>query len=411
MTNGWAFQYSSDGLTWTPLNYAEIDHILEALGSVGGQEEVVFTLPNTADNRTIIQAKPFIQVLFNDVVIYPLGGGKAIATGRQYSATIIRVTVYNYAYVQLKQASATVTQNYTAVTANSIATDICGLAGVSVGSVPSTLVSIKYDGANCLKAMQDLASACGEEYWADSAFNIGTRDSTSQTLGNIGTNTKRGFDYSKQVDQVIINGVDVNGNAIQGSAGSAGSIATFQERKVADATTLNLLAAYKLQTLNNPSNGNSLECLISDVYAWHPGQYISVSRADLELTGSFIIQRITKNATTCIVEVDSALYSQAVSLQETTDFAGPSGDLATYPVGSSQVIITSGQLPPLTGAGVMLQGLDAAKPSPGTAGRLYYATDTQNTYLDTGSAWVLTGTPLLGNMSGAVLLLKLRLTL
>ena len=297
MTDGWSFQYSTDGSTWTALNYAEIDHILEALGSVGGQEEVVFTLPNTSENRAIIQTKPYIQVLFNNTVIYPLSGGKAIATGRQYSSTIIRVTVYNYVYVLLKQASSTVTQDYTETDVDTIAAYICGLAGVTVGSMPTANVSIKYQEANCLKALQDLAQACGEEYWGDSGFNIGTRDSTVQTPGSIGSNSKRGFDYSKQVDQVIINGVDVDGNGIQGSAGGAGSIATFQERKVADAATLTLLAAYKLQTLNNPSNGNSLECLISDVYAWHPGQYVTVSRDDLELTGSFIIQRITKGPT------------------------------------------------------------------------------------------------------------------
>ena len=39
-------------------------------------------------------------------------------------------------------------------------------------------------------------------------------------------------------------------------------------------------------------------------------------------------------------------------------------------------------------AAVILNGLDAAKPAVGIAGRLYFATDTNTTYRDSGTAWV-----------------------
>lgn len=48
-------------------------------------------------------------------------------------------------------------------------------------------------------------------------------------------------------------------------------------------------------------------------------------------------------------------------------------------------IVNSGGVPSIQA------GLDAEKPAPGTAGRLYIATDTQVIYRDTGSAWQKVG--------------------
>lgn len=336
----WQFQYWN-GSSWLPFSNAQIDHVLEELS---GHEELVFTLPNSAANRSIVQGKPFVQALFNGSVIYPVNGGKAILAAPQYSPTKITVTAYNYVFVQLSQASQTVTQNYTNTAVSTIAAYICGLAGVTVGSMPDLSVSIKFQDTNCFTALQNLAASCGCDYWGDSAFNIGTRDSTVQTLGYVGSNSKRGLDWSKQIDQIIIKGVDISGVKIQGSAGtSGGSIATFTDKKAADAATLNQLAAYKLQTLNNPSNGTSLECLISQVVSWHPGQYISANRADLFLEGSFIIKRITKYAVTCTVEVDTAMPQIDILLQDTDQYA----DLGTYPIQPSM----------LTPSALVLQGL------------------------------------------------------
>ena len=328
---GWQFQYWS-GSAWVNFANAQVDHILEELSSVGGQEELVFVLPNTSANRAIVQALPFAQCLFGGSLIFPLANLGAVVSGLQYTASIITVTVYNVVFAKLSQASSTITQTYTNTAVGTIAAYICGLAGVSLGSMPSLSVSIKFNNANCYKAMQDLAAACGCDYWADgSGFNIGTRDSTVHTLAYVGSNSKRGLDYAKPVDQVIVYGVDLSGNAISGSAGSPGSLATFVEKKAVSAATLNNIAAFKLQALNNPSNGNSLEYLISQVAAWHPGQYVSASRADLDLVGSFIIQRITKQAVSCTVEVDAAMPQMDVNLQQQNDYAGPSGDLANYP--------------------------------------------------------------------------------
>ena len=45
-------------------------------------------------------------------------------------------------------------------------------------------------------------------------------------------------------------------------------------------------------------------------------------------------------------------------------------------------------------------GPDASKPAPGTAGRLYVATDTQIIYRDTGSAWQKVGAAKWGDIDG-----------
>ena len=77
--------------------------------------------------------------------------------GFKYSTKTIEVTAYNYVFVQLSQASQTVTQNYTNTAVGTIANYICGLAGVTVGSMPTLNVSIKFNNTNCFKALQDLA--------------------------------------------------------------------------------------------------------------------------------------------------------------------------------------------------------------------------------------------------------------
>lgn len=316
----WLFQYWN-GSAWVNFQNAHVDHIMEELsslnggGNAAGQEECVFDLPNTAANRAIVQALPYAQCLYNGALIYPLANQGAVVGALRYSPTTIEVTLYNAVFMKLAQAGSTVTQAYTDTAVSAVAAHICGLASVPVGVMPDISVSVTFNNENCFAAMQDLATACGLDYWGDNnGFNIGTRDGTLQTLGWCDDNSKRGLDYSKQVDTVIVNGVSSAGVAIQGvayssgfSAGNTGSVASFTVKNASDITTLNNIAALKLQKLNNPSDGNSLECLISQVATWHPGQYVSCSRPDLDLVGSYIIQRITKQSVTCTVEVDAAM--------------------------------------------------------------------------------------------------------
>lgn len=320
-----------DGTNWVPLRNAQFDHVLEELS---GQEELSFVVANTAGNRLIFESLPPVRVLYNGSECWPASSAAAAVSGIQYSPSNLTISAYLSIYLQLKQAQP-LTKNYDNVSASAIAADICALAGVGVGVVPSTLVSTKYQNANPLKALQDLAAQCGSDYFADStSFNIGTRDATVQTLGYVGNSSRRGIDYSRQISQVIINGVDASGLKIQGSAGLGGATAVFTEKKASDGATLNALAAFRLQSLNNPSNGNSLICVTDEVYAWHPGQYISASRPDLALDGSYIIQRITKNSVTSTVEIDVAMPQMDVLVQQKDQ---SESDMSTYPLQPDQV--------------------------------------------------------------------------
>lgn len=328
MAGNWSFQFWN-GSAWATLANVSLDHVLEELN---GNEEVVFNLPNTAANRAIIASNVPVNVLYNCTVIYA-----GLLTGAQYTSANLQCYVYNPVFVALKQAPQNLTKTYTSIAANLILTDIAALTiGVSVGDCPTTPVSIKFTNAQAFDAMTSLTKALGLYYWGvsadcgsfDGTINIGTRDTTAYTPTIYETTTKRGIDRSKQYGTVIIKGVDVNGVQIQGQAGSSGAVKTFTDTKVADVATLNTLAAYKLLTLNNPSTGNPLSILTDTAAAWHPGQYVNVSRSDLNLVGSFIIQRITKQPVLSTIEVDVPVLQDDVNLQDTDQYA----DLVEYQV-------------------------------------------------------------------------------
>ncbi len=63
--------------------------------------------------------------------------------------------------------------------------------------------------------------------------------------------------------------------------------------------------------------------------------------------------------------------------------------VADLAAGYWQTVLDFGVARLAIGAAVVIGGLDAQKPTPGTAGRIYIATDTARIWRDTGAAWVL----------------------
>lgn len=208
MTVKWIFQYWT-GSAWATLENATLDHILEELN---GTEETMFNLPNTAANRAIITSNVSVDVFYNGTLIFP-----GLLTGAKYTAANLQCYVYNPVFVNLKQGITTLTKAYSSVAANTILADIVALtSGVSVGSCPTTLISIKFTNANAFDAMAALAKALGLYYWgASGAINIGTRDATTYTPTVFEMGTSRGIDRSKQYGIVIVKGVDINGVQIR----------------------------------------------------------------------------------------------------------------------------------------------------------------------------------------------------
>ena len=400
-SSSWEFQYW-DGSHFSALVDAEIDHVLEELN---GNEECIFTLPNTSGNLTLIASDVLVNVLYNGTVIF-----YGILTGARYSAVSLQCYLYNPVFVQLKKSINVLSHNYDNVAADTILADIAALtSGITVGSCPATTLSIKFSNANGYDAVVALAKALGLHYWGvpltdgsiGGSINIGTRDSTQYTPTIFESSCKNAVDRSKQIGTVVITGLDNTGNIITGSAGSSGAMRVFVEKKASDSASLNNIAALKLALLNNPCTGSSLSIPTSDTHLWKPGQYVIVDKANLLLTGTLIIQRITKSATLSTIEVDVPVFQEDINLQ---DVSTQTSDISNYPLGVSQVVgsINYGEIPPLAGAGIMLIGLESALPSAGTAGRLYYATDSSKTFMDTGSVWILTATPLISGLTGTI---------
>ncbi len=317
------FQYSLGGFSWANLNGATLDHSLEELC---GTEEVIINLPNTAANRSIISQNVYVAVNYDGYWTY-IG----LLTGADYTNINLQCKIYNPVYVALKQSPNVVNQIYNQVSANQILQDIVNLCTPSTnpfipqiynGGAPTTLVSIKFNNANPFDAVVALAKALGLHYWGNSSnIYIGTRDSNTYfpDPSTFEVSSKHGVDRSKQIGQVIIQGTDVNGVQIQGSAGSGGAKRVFIDQKVADVASLNTLAAYKLQLLNNPTTGTQLIIQPNIAARWEPGNYVTVTREDLALSGNYIIQRITKRTEQTVVEVDIAVNQDDVNLVETDE--------------------------------------------------------------------------------------------
>ncbi len=143
----WQFQYWN-GSSWVILSNAQIDHVLETLS---GQEEAVFTVPNTAGILSVLLSQPLIQVLYRGSRIYGGRFGKLSIKIPQLTGT-----VYNETYVALKQAPNNLTKTYNSVPANLVLADIVAGSGVAVGDCPTDPVSVKFNRDNPYTALLTL---------------------------------------------------------------------------------------------------------------------------------------------------------------------------------------------------------------------------------------------------------------
>ena len=326
---------------------------------LNGTEEAIVNIPNTAPNRALIANNVGFAIQYNGYWMFT-DSGVGLLTGADYTAANLQCKIFNGCYVAMKQATGVLNKNYNSIAANLILADIVAFCwGVNIGACPTTPVSIKFSNANPFDAMVALTKALGLYYWGDMwgigncQISIGTRDASNYTPTLFEIGTKRGIDRSKQIQKVVILGTDVNGVQIQGSAGSdGGSIKYFTDQKVADVSTLNTLAAFKLLILNNPSTGNPLVVLTDTACLWHPGQYVTVARDDLNLNGTFIIQRITKRLDLTTVEVDIAVNQDDVNLVETDNYS----DQSVYTPQPSSIAPTTLSLQALKFLGHLTEG-------------------------------------------------------
>ncbi len=333
----WQIKFWDSVANWVTIEDAEVEYITEELN---GTEEAVFKIPNTAANRSALHLDsltpeasfPYdnviVQIIYKSNVVFT-----GLCTGAEYSPAFLRCLLYNPTFTFLKQAPATVTASYVNVGANYILSYIIAASGLTSyvtqdwDRCSATPATINFKKTNAYDAVAALAKCVGLHFWGTGVYGtsgsypcitVGTRDATIHALPSRIENFSRGIDRSKKYATVVIQSTDIEtGTTIQGSATSGtGATKVYAYSKASDIATLNMLAAAKLAVLNNSSTNITITCLTEDVSTLHPGQYVTVNRADLLLNGNYIIQNIKKGPVLTTIDLEIPPLQEDIYLSE-----------------------------------------------------------------------------------------------
>jgi hypothetical protein len=335
----WTIQYLN-GSTWTTIPNAVLDQIIDELN---GQLELDLIIPNTPSNLTFVQSDQQIQILW---------GSTSVFSGllQAYTATFstLTCTVYNNTFEIMKKRS--VTGQFNNVAANTVFAAICAACGMTAGSCPSTVISTQFNATDCFTAAGNLANILGLNlYNVGTTVNIGVKGNQTPTALIIDTQSNVNIDRSKSgYDGVIVRSTDQAGNSITGSAGNTGpgyNVQVVTSKTAMSQASLNSLATYYLQSLQETNSGCPLECDISQSATLNSGDLVTITNgAGLGLSGNYAIYRITKNLTKSTVEIVRPQGIFINLIGASTSIASVLGSmadsttaLATLPVGSDQI--------------------------------------------------------------------------
>jgi len=343
----WTFQYYN-GSSWVNIANAMIDQIIDKLN---GQLELDFIIPNNASNLTFVQSNQQVQLLWGSTVVF---NGLLMA----YKATFTQIecTVYNNTCELMKKRQ--ITGKYNNVAASTILAAICAASGMTAGSCPSTVVSTQFNATDCYTAALNLANILGLNMFNEgTTVNIALKGNQTPTAITVDTQSSVSVDRSKSgYDGVIVRGVDQAGNVITGSAGNTGAgynVQVITNKTAMSQATLNSLATYYLQALQETNSGCPLECDIGQAALLNSGDLVTISNgAELGLSGNYEIYQITKKLTKATLDIvrSAAVFANLTdpSLDDILNaVAGTTTALNTMPVSSDQV----------QGASVSLQSL------------------------------------------------------
>lgn len=299
---------------------------------LNGHEVAIVRLANDSSNRTLISTDKDVQIEWNTTVIFT-----GILKGADYRRGTLHCKVYNKCYEKMENKFFTGT--YSATAANTILAAICAAAGVTAGSCPSTLVSVRFDNATCLDSAQFIADAVNKDFWSVGlTFNIGDRGTAKGSITVI-SEPKRGIDRAKQKNRVLIRGVDEEGNIIYGEAKSTGWTAetdrpiAFTEKKASDASSLDNIAAKKLIEFEKESSGVKVDVSPDTGNTIYPGDTVTLSRPDLELDGNYRVWKTAKKMDKTALEVDRPEVILERYMERTKRYE----DLGIYLVSKDQV--------------------------------------------------------------------------
>ena len=330
---------------WKPLYNT---HIQEISDERRGIETATFTIPNTAANRTLLNlddkdaaTDTYIKIYYGTTHNAAHVAFYGVVTGGNLTKNVITVYCYNPSLLTMERAPNPITESYTTTAADTIITDIkLNHSGVTLNlsltyspaADPKldTPISIEFKGEDAMEAIRQVCEIADLDLWGVSAaplitfanghiFYVGTRTDTVNTPSYFPEESSHSFDRRKTKSTIIIRGKDAGGTPIAGSAGVSGAVKTYIYPNPTDAATLGSLAIVKLALDSNPSIAIPITLLTEEAIFYHPGEYLVANKTELTLSGSYIIQRISKGETTSIAEVDVLIPKEITALKDVSD--------------------------------------------------------------------------------------------
>lgn len=281
----------------------DIDRIQQ---EINGDEIAIFSIPNDAYARSVVEEDQDVNIFFNNVLIF-----SGTLAEVEYNEKVLVCTVYDKVYNLMNKRI--YSGDHTAgEDADVILAAVCSAAGVSAGSCPSTSIAAQFIRANCYQCVRFLTQTVTTdvndyEYYSSggTTINIASRGTARGTIPIINV-SRRAVSRSKKRDKVIVRGKDASGADIEGSAGTGDDVIVFVENKASDETTLNNIAQYKLKQVNKDSFGVRLNVGLEFCYNFVPGDTIDIDQPSLALNGTYTIWRITKRKEYAEVEIDKS---------------------------------------------------------------------------------------------------------
>ncbi len=220
MTKKWIVEYWDEGTS----AFIEFDAVWDQTNEeLDGDCYATFYLANTSENRALIQQDLLVAVWFDDTLVF-----SGTLSGGDLGRTRIKAVIYDTVMLTLDEAEP-VSGVYDQKAASTIAADLVATIGITLGSCPSTPVSVVFYNANRLDCFKFLADALNLDLYSTSgtSINLSTKgDGVVWTPSAISV-SNRGLDRSKQRTKVIIRGLDCWGHHILGVAGSGTKVKTF----------------------------------------------------------------------------------------------------------------------------------------------------------------------------------------
>jgi len=307
----WLIEAQNQGV-YEPQTLWRLDSIKKELPSCGGKQEASLTTPNSPEMRQFLQANILgrWRISYNGLVLF-----QGIMTERYYSNTEINIRLVEVVLANIISTGGLL--SFKAVQSNALFVAqqiLASVSGVSVGLVPSVVISVDFTNVTVWEAVRKFAEALGVDYYTDSdAMQINFQPRSPRLFAEPVwlTSNKRSMNDLNRVDVVQVFGVDQNGAEIMGQYPEIGSgvIRAFSSPTARNVASLLLIAQYQFEQLNNPStNGNTMSVLTHFMFLADAGDYVLVNQPRLNFVSGpegFLIHRVTIRPVDMTLDVDS----------------------------------------------------------------------------------------------------------